>query len=381
MKSLSLILLCSIVFLCLVQAGAAVTSSGVTTSPPLDQLNALQPGYVISEVAGTINLPTSGSETFNSDDAVEFYTQLDNAKWSISIVIGGIENPARTFGGKHATIGGYDLSYPTSGYGSVALKFSMTEGTVPSSFMSGTITLVRVIETDPDSNQVGAAVNINGTVINTQALNVTVNAVASDITNLKTAIDAKQSTGVDVTIALQDYQTAKQALINAQTAIFSSPSQVQSYLNTATTNIDSAKDALDKASADYSIKQAQVMIDSVNGLITEFKVNDSLKDSDPRLVPIINKYDLAARSLSDAKNSFSQGSYSLVQSDAEQSLGYANDAWNLSLDLKTELGQGFQLPGLPNLSAFLPVLVVVVVVLIIAGVIIYRRKMHWDELG
>ncbi|MGE5831456.1 MAG: hypothetical protein ACM3X8_00895, partial [Methanomicrobiales archaeon] len=73
--------------------------------------------------------------------------------------------------------------------------------------------------------------------------------------------------------------------------------------------------------------------------------------------------------------------YPAARGKANDGLALANQAWNLSLDLKTELGQGFQLPGLPNLSAFLPVLIVIVVVAIIAGVIIYRKKMHWDELG
>jgi hypothetical protein len=130
-----------------------------------------------------------------------------------------------------------------------------------------------------------------------------------------------------------------------------------------------------------TIQQADTMINSVNGLITEFKVNRSLKESDTRLVPIINKYDLAARTLSSAKNLYEQKSYAAVRSDTSQSLAYATEAWNLSLDLKTELDKGFSLPGLPNLGALLPFLLVAAVILIIVGVIVYRRKMHWDELG
>jgi hypothetical protein len=110
-------------------------------------------------------------------------------------------------------------------------------------------------------------------------------------------------------------------------------------------------------------------------------VNRSIKESDVRLVPIINKYDLAADSLTDAKDSLVQKQYTAVRTDAGQSLTYATDAWNLSLELKTELDKGFALPGLPSLGAFLPILLIAVVVLVIAGIIIYRRKMHWDELG
>ncbi|HMA05379.1 MAG TPA: hypothetical protein VKO45_05570, partial [Methanomicrobiales archaeon] len=206
MKNFSAILLCFIVALCLVQVTAALSASGITTSPT--QVNALKPGDVISEVSGTINLPSSGDMTFNTDDAVEFYTQLDSARWSVSIVIGGIENPARTYGGKHVTIGGYDLAYPTRGYSSVALKFSMMGGTVPSSFTSGPITLVRVVETDPDGDQVGNAVYVNGTVISTDVMRANITRLNGDLTNLKASIDEKENTGVDLTVPLQKYQTA-----------------------------------------------------------------------------------------------------------------------------------------------------------------------------
>ncbi|MDD1670627.1 MAG: hypothetical protein LUQ67_04870 [Methanomicrobiales archaeon] len=378
MKSHSVILLCFIGLLCLVQAGSALAGTNIQTSPPQAQLNALQPGDVVSEVSGTITVPTSGGMTFEPDDSVEFYTQLDDAKWSISIVVGGIENPARTYGGKHATIGGYDLSYPTSGYQSVALKFSMTEGKVPSSFTSGTITLVRVVELDEDSRQVGAAVNVNGTVINKEALQTQLGNVKAKLADLKSQIDEKAAANIDVSAAQAKYNAAETAIESADIKISTSPSEVSGLLATATTNIDQAGAALEKADADYSLQQAKAMLASVDGLITEFTVNDSLKQTDARLVPIITKRDLAAQAISSANDLFTTGSFSSAQAKANDGLSLANQAWNLSLSLKTELGQGFQLP---DLSAFLPVLIVIVVVGIIAGVVIYRKKMHWDELG
>jgi hypothetical protein len=380
MKHLSIILITLIGILCLVQAGAALTTEGqIQVTPP--QVNSLKPGDVISEVSGVVRLPQSGEQTFDPDDTVEFFTQLDGAKWSISIVVGGIENPPRTYAGKHATIGGYDLAYPANDYSSVKLKFSMTDGTVPASFTSGNIILTRVLELDQDNNQVGAAVHVNGTVISTEALQANASAVLDDITALKAEIDAKSAAGVDVTLALQKYEAAKLALQNAKTYLSTEPENVQPLINTATANIQEGNIALDQAWAGMTIQQADTMINSVNGLITEFKVNRSLKESDTRLVPIINKYDLAARTLSSAKNLYEQKSYAAVRSDTSQSLAYATEAWNLSLDLKTELDKGFSLPGLPNLGALLPFLLVAAVILIIVGVIVYRRKMHWDELG
>jgi len=382
MKRFNIILIAIIAFLCLVQAVAALTTvGGITTSP--SQVNTLKTGDIVSEVSGTLKLPPSGGLTFPVDDKLEFYTQLDNAKWSVIIVQNGIDNPAMTFNGKHATIGGFMLSYPASGSKGVELnvKFSMTGGVVPSSFTSGDIILVRALELDSSSNQVGAPVFKNGTVINPEAMRATLNNVKAKLVTLKADIDAKEALGVDTTAARAKYQAASSALDTAATNIISSPTTVQSLLDTATSNINNANAALDQAWAQESLNLVKVKIASVEGLIKEFTVNRSLKLSDSRLVPITNKFDLAVTSKNDAQVSFDQGTYTTARSDASEALGYANDAWNLSVDLKTELDKGFSLPGLPDLGAFLPILLVAAVVLIIAGIIIYRKKTQWDELG
>jgi hypothetical protein len=379
MKRLTGILLLTFVFLCLVQACAALTTVGAITTTP-SQLNALKPGDIVSEVTGTIKLPPSGDQTFALDDTLEFYTQLDNAKWSVSIVINGIENPPRTFGGKHASILGMDLAYVSTKY-EVEVKFSMENGAVPTSFTSGNIILARALEVDSQSNQVGAGVYVNGTVINPEALQTELDSVKAKLADLKSAITEKTSMNVDVTAAQQKYDTASDALDTAAIDIISSPTSVRSLLDTATTSINDAYTALDQSWAVYSIQEAMTKVGSVDGLINEFTVNDSLKTTDSRLVAIINKRDLAAQAISNANDLFTAGSYTSARGKAADGLILANQAWNLSLDLKTELGQGFSLPGLPNLGAFLPVIIVVLIVAVIAGVIIYRKKTQWDELG
>jgi hypothetical protein len=379
MKRLTVILLLTFVFLCLVQACAALTYEGTLDTTP-SQVGALKPGDEIS-VSGTIRLPPSGDQTFATKDTLEFYTQLDNAKWSVSIVLGGIENPARQFGGKRVSIGGWELAYPLDNYEEgVKVKFSITEGVVPPSFTSGDIILLRVLEVDSSSNQVGAGVFKNGTVINTAALQTQLDSVKAKLVSLKNDIDAKDALGVDIAAAQAKYQAASTALDTATTKIISSPSEVNNLLATATNNIDDANTALDQAWAQKSLDDAKGMLASVDGLINEFTVNDSLKTSDSRLVAIINKRDLSAQAISSASDYYTGGSYPTARGKAADGLNLANQAWNLSLDLKTELGQGFRL-GLPNLGAFLPVILVVAVVLIIAGVIIYRKKTQWDELG
>jgi len=381
MKRLSVILLSFMVFLCLVQVSAALTTIGAITTSP-SQLNALKPGDIVSEVSGTIKLPPSGDQTFSLDDTLEFYTQLDNAKWSVSVVINGVENPPRTLGGKHASILGMDLAYVSTKY-DVSVKFSMTDGVVPTSFNSGNVILVRALEVDPQANQVGAGVYVNGSVINPAALQTQLENVKAKLVDLKAAIDAKAALDppVDTTAALAKYNTASTALDTATTDIISSPTSVQSLLDSATKNINDGSTALDQSWAQLSISTAKAQIASVEGLITEFTVNDSLKTTDSRLVAIINKHDLAAQAVSSANDFFNNGNYPSARGKANEGFILANQSWGLSLDLKKELGQGFSLPGLPNLGALLPVIVVVLIVAGIAGFIIYRKKTQWDELG
>jgi len=380
MKGQTVILLCFVVSLCLVQACAAIVGEGQVTTTPTD-VTALKPGDQVSEVTGTVLLPTSGDTTFNSDDSVDFYTQLTGASWSVSIVLNGITNPPRTFGGSHATIGGYDLSYPTANYNQVELQYTLTGGTVPTTFTTGNVILVRCLELDPNSDQVGQAYFVNGTVFNTAELQPEIDSLNAKLSALQADINAKVAMGVTVDTARQNYNSASSALQSATNNLISSPTQVQPLLDTATSSIDAANIALGQAWADYSIQQAKTMVNSVDGLITEFTVNDSLKTSDPRLVAIINKRDLAAQDISNANDLLAMNNSDSARAKANDGLTLANQAWNLSLDLKTELGQGFQFPGLPNLSAFLPVLLVIVVVGIVAGIIVYRKRTKWDELG
>ncbi|HVN66090.1 MAG TPA: hypothetical protein VMT31_05710 [Methanomicrobiales archaeon] len=381
MKSRYTILICALALLCLVQAGAALTYEGTLVTTPT-AVNALKPGDGVA-VTGVIKLPTSGDQTFASQDNLEFYTQLDKPKWAVVIrASDGREVASKDFGGKRAVISGWELAYPMDNYeGGLKVEFSLTDGTIPSSFTSGDIILFRAQELDSSDNPVGASVTKNGTVVNLNALKDQVAAVRVDLANLKTAIDQKVAMGVDVTKAQQKYNAANTALTSAANKIDTSPSEVSGLIQTATTAIQDGNSLLDQAWADQSIQKARTMLTSVDGLITEFIVNDSLKESDPRLVPIINKRDLAAQAIGSANDLFTSGSYPSARGKANDGYSLANQAWNLSLSLKEDLDKGFALPGLPSLGALLIPLLVAAVILAIGGVIIYRRKMHWDELG
>jgi hypothetical protein len=332
-------------------------------------------------VTGILKLPPSGDQTFALSDTLELYTQLEKASWSAGIIINEHESPYNLYGGTpvRKTILGNDLSYPSTDI-EVKVSFSVS-GAVPSTFTSGNIILFRALELDKDSEQVGSVVIKNGTVFNPSDLQTQVTREEGKLAELRGSIDEMAAKGIDVSVAERNYTAAKQALDDAARKITSSPVEVTNLLSTATTRIGGAQTDLKKAWAGQALGEAKAMLDSVDGLLSEFTVNRSLKTTDPRLGPIITKRDLGARSISDASDQFGAGSYDSARIKANDGLGLANEAWNLSLTLKDELDKGFQLPGLPDLGALLPFLAIAAVVLIIAGVIIYRKKTHWDELG
>jgi hypothetical protein len=377
MKCFTAILSCFVVFLCLVQACAALTYEKMEVDRAVD---ALRPNDTVT-VTGILKLPPSGDQTFALSDTLELYTQLEKASWSAGIIINEHESPYNLYGGTpvRKTILGNDLSYPSTDI-EVKVSFSVS-GAVPSTFTSGNIILFRALELDKDSEQVGSVVIKNGTVFNPSDLQTQVTREEGKLAELRGSIDEMAAKGIDVSVAERNYTAAKQALDDAARKITSSPVEVTNLLSTATTRIGGAQTDLKKAWAGQALGEAKAMLDSVDGLLSEFTVNRSLKTTDPRLGPIITKRDLGARSISDASDQFGAGSYDSARIKANDGLGLANEAWNLSLTLKDELDKGFQLPGLPDLGALLPFLAIAAVVLIIAGVIIYRKKTHWDELG
>jgi hypothetical protein len=377
MKGFTAILSCFVVILCLVQACAALTYEKMEADRAVD---ALRPNDTVT-VTGILKLPPSGDQTFALSDTIEFYTQLEKASWSAGIVINEHESPYNLYGGTpvRKTILGNDLSYPSADI-EVKVSFSVS-GSIPSTFTSGSIILFRALEIDKDSEQVGAAVIKNGTVFNPSDLQTQVTREEARLVELRGSIDDLAAKGIDVSVAERNYTTAKQALDDATRKITSSPVEVTTLLSTASTRIGGAQVDLKRAWANQALGEAKAMLESVDGLLNEFTVNRSLKATDPRLSPIITKRDLSARSISDATDQFTAGSYDSARTKANDGLGLADEAWNLSVSLKDELDRSFALPGLPDLGPLLPFLGIAAVVLIIAGVVIYRRKTRWDELG
>jgi len=368
MKGARVLLVLLVIAVCMIQAGSALKTSTIEVSPTGD----LEAGDTVS-VRTTVDL---GSSTFDEDNYLEFYTQLDRptVHWEYAIGIDDKYPPVTTAGGSYLRIDGWVLSYPDDLH--VTVQVSL-DGVVPATVSSGQLTVFRARQLDEDDEVVGTEVVKTVNVYNAAEVQAQIAAMEGNLAALKTSIDEKASSGISVGDAQTYYTAAYNAISSARSA---SGGDVTGYLNTAMTAINEANIALDRAWSQQSIDQAQQSIDSVIGLYNEFTVNRSLKVSDPRLVPITSKRDIAISTLSSAKDDQAAGSYSSARAKAVDASTRAQEAWNLSLDLKKELDQGFSL----NFNAggfFLPAGVILLIAALVGGIYYWKKYRTWDELG
>ncbi|MDD1656636.1 MAG: hypothetical protein LUO87_04595 [Methanomicrobiales archaeon] len=324
-------------------------------------------------VRGIVDL---GSDTFTESNKLEFYTQLDRptVHWEWAIGIDDKYPPVTTGGGQYLNIQGWLLSYKEG----TRIKVQVTmDGVVPMTIPSGELVVFRVRELDEDEEVVGTEVLREKNVFNPAEFTQQIATMEESLVSLKADIDAKAAAGISVGDAQTYYNEADDAISSAKSA---TGADVAGYLSTAENAISEATTAMDQAWAQQTIDQAQQVIDSVIGLYNEFTVNRSLKASDSRLVPITNKRDIAISSLSNAKDQQAAGSYASARAKAIDARTRADEAWNLSLDLKKELDSGFSL-GFDLGGLLLPVAIVLLIVIVVGGVYYWKKYRTWDELG
>jgi hypothetical protein len=260
---------------------------------------------------------------------------------------------------------------------SFTLKVTLS-GKVPADATGQNITLIRISELSLGS-QIGTPYKLERPLINPQEVTSQITSVRSDLQTFKQTIVDQASTGVDTSQASGKATEAENALNKADSLKSTSFSQAITQVETARTAIQNGYTLLDKATAQFEIDQVEQTMAEVESMVTYFTTNRSVSQTDPRLIAITNKYDLASQSVSSAHDLVTAGNYLNGKAKAVEAARYANDAYNLSTVLKTELGEGgFGLPGINPLFLALGLGIVVIGVV---GYFAYRKFFHWDELG
>lgn len=371
MNGATKVILCLIAALCLIQAGTAFTAKTPVISPSGDP----NTGDTVT-IDTSLTFPTTNGMTFDQDDDLLFTTDLDNAVWKFEISRDGVTDPATTAGGKSARVDGWVLSYKS---GVDILLTVHLEGKAPNITSSPTITGIKIQEVDSSGNVVsGREFKKQITVNNPATLAATIQLREADLANLRKSLDEKIRIGVDTTEAEAKYKAAQTAIASAKSAPTASAGNT--YLKNAQTYITEATTLADKAWAQHDLSAAEQLVKKVDGEIQYFSVNRSM-GSDSRVAVIVSKYEAASTSLSTAKNTFNQGNYPLARGQAGETSNKAMEAFNLSTQLRTDIGEGGL--SLNFLGGLIPYVVGILVIAAIAagGYYLYKKKFKWDELG
>ncbi|MBT0733176.1 hypothetical protein KH990_07320 [Methanoculleus bourgensis] len=352
---------------CAVQAASAAgfdvktqTISDVKTQTSIPEGDTLEPGQEVkAHYVLTYSMFTSDD---GSDETIKFRTELRDPSWRFTVFRDGIA----IYTTEKPVLSEFDISY---GEGNIELD-AQVHGTVPTS-TSETV-LVTKIEHLQDTD-VKKTYSVTRKVVSAEQVGSSLSVQQQNLKSLKADIDARAADGVDVSAAQAKYDAASKALTNAASA---APSKAAEYIASAIKNMDEAKPLLDKAWAEKEVSDTGAALESLDNKINYFVENRSM-GGDPRVVSIVTKRESAVQFYSQAKDGLSASNYQLARSKAAEGLNKANEALSDADALRDEIGEGFSLGG----NILLYVGIGVIVVLAIVGVVIYRKKTRWDELG
>jgi hypothetical protein len=345
---------------CVVQVASAFDVKTEKIDPAS---GALEPGQqVTARYVLTYDMITTGG----NDETFELSTGLQNPSWEVIVYRDGVAIYTTKKTGFYPILTEFEIDY---GDEDIELDVQL-RGIVPSS--ATTKVLVTKIE-HLRGDDVKDTHSVSRDVVSTAQVEGDLSGQQQRLKDLKADMDEKAAQGVDISTVQAEYNAASQALTSAASA---GPSQAASYIATAKKDIDEANALLDKAWAEKEVSNTGATIESLDGMITYFVENRSMA-SDPQVVAIMTKRESAVQFYSQAQDNLNAKNYPLARSKAADGLSKANEALTDANNLKERIGEGFNFGG--NLLLYIGV--GVVLVLVVVGVVLYRKKSGWDELG
>jgi len=371
---------CIILVILLALSVHAVSAFSVSTVS-IDPSGDLIPGTPVI-VSFKVDFSASGGETFPSSSSLQMITDLEKPKWTWTLLLNGVENPRPQSTGKILELSGWDLSYPSDVEESVRITL---EGVAPTVTSTTNKTIIKIQEVDSRNNVVTSSkIDYTRVIVNTGEISSAISAKNSALQTFRAHIDEKAAMDIDTSAAEAKYNEARQKIDAAQALPSTQYTTALNYLNAAQTSIQDGEKLLDKAWAENEVANAQVPINKVDGMINYFMGNQSTAN-DAKLILIKTKRESAAGFISTANDDIANGNYAQARVKAQQAYSKGNESYNDALDFKKQTETGFNpLAGVGKLfsSSILVIVVgVIVVVLIVVGVIIYRKRSRWDELG
>jgi len=377
MKVMKLAALVTIMLFLCIPAVSAFTVEGYQ----IDQSGALTPNTPVT-ISFKVGFSASNDLTFPAGSDLVLATDLSNPKWTYTLLLDGVENPRNPTGGKTLELSGFEISYPSKVDESIRVTL---EGTTPTVDETTEKVMLNVHEVDTHGSTVTSTmINKTALIINTGDVAKVVSDKNTNLQTLRSHIDEKSAIGVDTSSAESYYNDAQSKISTATSRPATQYTDALNDLTAAQTSIDAGEKAVDQAWAENEITNAQVPITNVDNVIAWFKGNQSTAN-DVQLPAIVAKRESAVNYLSTANDDISNGNYEQARTKAAEAFSKGNESYTDALARKNQLlNSGWQLPlpSLPKLPGGIFLIIgVIVIVLAVVGVIIYRKRSRWDELG
>jgi subtilase family serine protease len=358
-------------------ASASISVGTIALSPSGDLVS----GQTQSSASFTVNFGSSGGYTFDNSNTLQMETELADATWSYNVILDGIENPAKTEVGPNIRLSGWELSYPSSR--EISLKVKVT-GTAPVVTNSTEKIVMRVRELSSSNTLIGTEVVKKKMVLNPATIGETLQSESARMSRLRQDLDQLAGSGIDLTAAEAKYGQATAYLQSAEKA--TDITRKQSDLSAAKKLLNEIEDMVLVMGAQHAISTAEGSIGQTEQLITYFKVNKSM-GSDSRLMPIVARWEIAADKLSDARDLYTEGKYAEAANKASEAATKGDEVLNDAQALKDKVDSN-PLSGIVSglsgaISGTLVTIVIIIVIAIIAvvGIVLFRKRRKWDELG
>lgn len=362
----------------LVSMGSAAIQVGNVLITPTGDLVS---GVTRASASFTVSFPSSGGYTYDSTNILQMDTDLDQPTWTYNTILDGIENPSKTESGPNIRVSGWELSYPSSR--TVSLKVRL-DGIAPTVTTSEEKIIFRVRETDSRNVVLGTEVVRKKLVINPATLGDAIQSESARLTEIRSSLDQLAGSGLDLAGVETKYGQAAAYLQSAQQATDSTSKQ--SNLNNAKKLIDEMDATVAEMQARHAIATAERSLQQTDEIITYLRVDKNM-GSDAQLLSIITRWDIASDRLSGARDLFAEGDYQEAASRATDAATRGDQVLTEAAALKEKADSNPLANVLGGISGGIsgilwPVLIIIVIViLVVAGIVIFRKRRRWDELG
>jgi hypothetical protein len=360
-----------LLFICCIQTVSAdITVPSLTVDPS----GSLTPG---NPVTVSFKIETYGD--FPTGGEIQIFTDLDEAKWTYTIFVNDVEATRSPGEGGHTlSLIGFLLRYKDNDEVSIR---GILEGVAPAANQTSNKTIIRITEYDANGKAITSTrVERTAMVINMGEVATVIGSSDAELQVYRVHIDEKAALGIDTSAAEAKYNVADQKINSARSRPSNEYSSALDDLSAATASIKEGETALDKAWAEHEVAAATVTIKNVDNIISWFKGNTSTAN-DQQLPTIITKREVAVSYISNANDNIAAGNYALARQKAQDAFLKGNESYTEAFARQKELSSGFSIP-FPKIGGSVFIVIgIVAVILIIVGVIIYRKRSQWDELG